>query len=292
MFVSIIIFIIAERFSFYYYQSSPLNSPYTHVVKSTNTQAVFDIPVSFDNGMYDTLAITYGKSIVSGYMHWSVDTPESQSLLSDPLIARFVCNQDFLDKAIIIDDVGIKKMEEMNRLLVSKLKKQNITTFVVHKNDRDDHAKFYFPECLGTRIQTSIFFPQLFMPDATTSTPKTINLFFPAIPYKEDTLVIPADGKLSITGFHVYPSNWKKIHILINGIEVSTLTEGKKALPLTYRLTRGELVTFRFDKNKSSHYSLVKVWYTYDAKTSPLNYTVNGVTKIYEDEDAAVFTTQ
>lgn len=284
----ILLLVSIERFSFYYYQSPPLNNVYTQIVKATKAKAVFDIPASFDNAEYDTLQISYDKKIVSGYIHWSVDTPEAQIFLRDPLVSRFICGDSSSTQTFNKENISL--MKKMNEQLIEKLKKNSITTFVVHKNDREDHAKFYFPECENVRLQSSLLLPQLFMPKHTEGdVQKSMNIFFPATEGIGDTIYIPTDGKITITGLQVFPMNWKELTLYINGTEVKKFTRNAYIPPLALEVLKGQKISFKFGNEDRLSHPFIKLWYSYTGTPTSLDYTVNGITQTYEDEDAAVF---
>lgn len=291
----ILCLVVVERLTLNYYQSSNLNKPYTQVVKSLSSQAVLDIPISSYTSTYNTLAILYGKSIVSGYMHWSVDTKESRSFMSQPGLNRFICDK----KASVPISTNIpsflQTQQKENIKLIRTLKENNISVLVIHKNDLEDHAKFYFPECANARIQTSLLLPQLFHPNVTDNA-QVMSLFFPALPGIGDTVSFQSDGNFSVEGFHVYPGDWLPLHTFLNGIEIQLpqewMDKGDKNMTQDVKISmtvkQGSKLTFKFDKNNNSDYSFIKMWYKFES-TGTSSATLNPIQKIYEDEDAAVF---
>lgn len=289
--MGILLLVILERFPTNYYLSSTLKNPYTEIVAKSKTKGVLDIPVSFGNSVYDTLAINYGKNIVSGYFIWSADTSKSQSFINQPILKRFVCGEEFQTGNLY---------SSLNKLLINELKKNDIKTIVVHKNDPMDHAKYYFPECANVRMQSSLLLPQLLMPDPTEKQ-EILSLFFPAIPTIGDTITFPDDGIFYLDGFHAFPKDWLPIHMYLDGKEIffsqNWTDKGNKNATLDPFLKldvkKGSKLIFAFDKNNNTDYSFVKIWYRYTPKTftNPANYMPNySIVKIYEDDDAAVFT--
>lgn len=295
----------------YYLASSFKEKKYISIVKKTSGKAVLDIPLSIDfhNTVYDIFPALYNKNIVSGYFIWSADTIETRLFVNQEELKRLICDlpqYEFTEAQLHtnlynLNDLSefIIQQEKLNRSLIEKLKAQQINTIVVHKNDPEDHAKFYFPECANVRIKTSILLPQLFMPDPTEKV-KTISLFFPAIPSIGDTILFEDDGIFYLDGIHAYPNDWLPLHIFLDGQEIlmeqKWIDRGAKNATLDpflkIEVTRGSKISFSFDKKQNKDYSFIKLWYRYETKT--INNTNQylpdyPITKIYEDDDAAVF---
>lgn len=287
--VLIIIILIIERLPNNYWLSDTFhNKPFVKVVKKEKGTAVLDIPISFHNSVYDIFPYVYGKKIVSGYFHWFADTDKPKSFVNNNNLTRFMCGQ-----TLKID----KDFKYKNKKLIQVLKAYDIKTIVVHKNDPLDHAKYYFPECVNVRMQTSLFLPQLLMPDPTEKQ-KILSLFFPVIPGVGDNILIPADGVFYLDGIHAYPIDWLPIHIYINDIElifnqVWTNRGNKNATLdpfLKIQVKKGDKIGFKFNKNNNLSYSFVKIWYRYIPVRKTDRYISDyNIEKIYEDDDAAVF---
>lgn len=281
--------IVFERFPLNYWLSPIFNErPYVKVVKQTRSTAVLDIPVSYENTVYDVLPYSYGKKIVSGPFHWFADTEKPRAFIKDNELTRFMCGGTQL-----LPNIN----QIINKKLIQTLKENDIKTIVVHKNDLEDHAKYYFPECADARMQTSLLLPQLFMPDATEKQ-KILSIFFPAIPDIGNTITTPYDGVFYLDGFHAFPYNRLPLHIFINGKELKIeqnwkLRDGKNATLdpfLKIQLKKNSKIKFEFDNNYNIDYSFIKIWYRYMPNNKMIDpVVVNDIKKIYEDDDAAVF---
>lgn len=291
--ITLLLLISIERLTSDYYLSPPLNNKFTQIVQSTTNKAVLDIPVSYSNSVYDSLAISYDKNIVSGYIHWSVDTPYSRSFIETNL-KRFICAQNINNNLFSQFD----KQQVENQDLISTLKKYGINTVVIHKNDLLDHAKYYFPECANVRIQTAMMFPQLFIAEPT-KTQKIMSLFFPALKNNGDSIKFAQDGVFYFDGMHIFPKKWLPIKIYIDGTEMifdtkwsdhgneNATTDPFIKLPVK----NGSQIVFQFNKNHNTAYSFIKIWYRFipPKQSKLIDQNQFLTTKIYEDDDAAVF---
>lgn len=142
---AVFIFICIERLPYNFYLSPTLNESYTKVVRGTSARAVLDIPLL--NQAHDILPIYYRKPIVSGYIHWSADTAESQVLLTDPAFQRFVCSSSGHKSDI--------SNQDLNKRFINRLQRYGITTIVIHKNWR-----LQLPECKNVWTELPRVFPQ------------------------------------------------------------------------------------------------------------------------------------
>jgi len=285
----VITLIILEKLPLNYWMSPIFNDhSYVQVVKETQSTAVLDIPVSYENTVYDVLPYSYNKKVVSAPFHWFADTEAPKAFIKNNGLTRFICG-----RSQILPNIN----QEVNKKLIQTLKENDIKTIVVHKNDPEDHAKYYFPECTDARMQTSLLFPQLFMPDPTEKQ-KILSIFFPAISEIGDTITAPYDGMFYLDGFHVFPYNRLPLHIFVDSKELKIqqnwkLHDGENATLdpfLKIKLKKNSKIKFIFDNNYNMGYSFVKIWYRYipnDRSAKPIS--INGVTKIFEDDDAAVF---
>lgn len=270
------------------------NKNYTKFVQQQKGSAVLDFPISFYNTTFNILPYAYNKKIVSGNFQWFADIPRSRSFVTDNNLNRFICGTKDLSTYQNYNNYALRNQ---NSKLIHDLKSIDINTLVVHKNDLEDHAKFYFLECANTRIETSILLPHLLMPDPTEKQ-KIIQLFFPVISTVGDTLTFTDDGIFYLDGIHAYPIDWLPLHIFLDGREINfiqnwTDKSNKNATLdpfLQLEVKQGSKLTFNFNKNNNSDYSFVKVWYRYiPENNNKNNMSINGIKKIFEDDDAAVF---
>lgn len=272
------------------YWMSPIfnNSSYAKRVRATDGTAVLDIPVSYENTVYDFLPYLYNKKIVSAPFHWFADTEAPKVFIKNNGLTRFICGGNQVLP-------NINQVE--NKKLIQTLSENDIKTIVVHKNDPNDHAKYYFPECADARMQASALLPQQFMPDPTEKQ-KILSLFFPAVPDIGDTITIPYDGIFYMDGFHAFPYDRLPIHIYIDGKELKInqnwkLHNAKNATLdpfLSIKTKKDSKIKFLFDNNYNMDYSFVKIWYRYVPNNKNIKpISINGASKIFEDDDAAVF---
>lgn len=288
-FIFIAMLIVLERLPLNYWLSPTFaNDPFVRVVKEEKSTAVLDIPVSYYNTAYDVFPYIYKKKIVSGNFQWFADTADTKFFIENNGLKRFMCGNEF--------DINSQTNIE-NGQLVQTLKNYDIRTIVVHKNDSKDGAKFYFPECAGARMQTSLLLPQLLMPNPTRDI-KVLSLFFPATLLFGDTITFSSAGTFFINGFHAYPIDWLPLHIYFDGLEIpmnqNWTDRGNKNATLDPYLKiivqKGSKLRFKFDKNHNQDYSFINLWYKYETqdKTEQID-SAGQITKIYEDDDAAVF---
>ena len=291
VFITMIIFF--ERLPLNFWLSPSLtDKTYVKLVKLQKGEAVLDIPVddSFYTSTYNLLPYLYNKKIISGYFHYLADNIKSKDFLHQDIINRFICNKK--------NNIDFDKSRSLNKKLIETLVKNKIYTIVVHKNDPEDHAKYFFPECANVRMETSILLPQLLMPDATDKQ-KILSIFFPAIANYGDTISFPSDGIFFIDGIHAYPINQLPLNIYLNGNKLkfnqSWTNRGKKNATwdpyYKLKVKKGDRLTFKFSKNHNLDYSFVKIWYRYWVQPNQWHSSLsnNGIKKIYEDDDAAVF---
>jgi len=289
------ILIIFERLPYQFWLSPMFeNKQYIKFVKQGKGAAAFDIPAQnhFDTTTYNILPYVYNKKIISGYFHYLADTKNTKYFLDNPIINRFVCNG-----GSYISALQPAEYQQLNNALVEMLKSNDIYTIVVHKNDPEDHAKYYFPDCANVRVQASTLLPQLFFPDQTGQQ-KIMSLFFPAILGIGDTINFPKNGIFYIDGIQAYPSDWLPLHISVDDKEITmnkdwAIRGGKNVTLdpfLKISVNKGSKISFSFEKNNNTGYSFIKLWYRYEPTTKQINdLSINGIKKIYEDDDAAVF---
>lgn len=260
----------------------PNDKRYIKYVSTMNGGGVLDIPISYENTFQSILPFYYQRPIVGGSFHWSADDANTRQFVQNPIAKNLMCSHG---ENIDLDRSGF----------IRYLKWNNIDTVVVHKNDPEDHLKFYFPECAGTRMQSSVLFPQLFSPSSTDKQ-QVMSIFFPAIAGIGDTIRFSEDGLFYLDGFHSYPAEWLPIHIYLDDEEMQidqnwTIDDDGSATldPLiVIPVYKNSRLSFSFGKNNNTAYSFIKLWYRYS--TQGVNsQIVDGIEKIYEDDDAAVF---
>ncbi len=292
LFALVMAILIFERIPFNYWLSPVYDDkPYVGVVKKEAGEAVLDIPVSYTNSFYQVLPFIYDKKTISGSFQWFADTEEARRFVKESGLTRYVCGEP--------NDPKVNVYTE-NKKLVDLLKVYDISTVVVHKNDPIDRAKYYFPECANARIQTSILLPQLFMPFETEKQ-EVLSMFFPTVLGQGDTINFVADGRFYVDGIHAYPGERLPVTVkLDNEVEIvlsdgwAEKGEGNVTIDpyLEFNVHKGSKLSFRFERNNNNGYSFIKVWYRYKTDgVDEASYTNDlGIEKIYEDDDAAVFT--
>ncbi len=127
--------LILERTTVNFHTYTLESKNYHTVVSQTNTKAVLDLPLSYDNPvfppMYNLNPQYYGKPIVNGYVVWLAysDNPRRFIEENNELI-QFGCSE----KANTIHDNSV-----FNTLLY-RLKQNNITTVVIHDDWMENPA--------------------------------------------------------------------------------------------------------------------------------------------------------
>lgn len=253
-----------------------------HVSAMKGAGGVLDVPISYENTFQSILPFYYQRPIVGGSFHWSADDASTRQFIQNPIAKNLVC-------------AGITNPYLDRDGFMRYLKWNNINTIVVHKNDLEDHSKFYFPECAGARMQASVLFPQLFWPTPTDKQ-EVMSIFFPAVPGVGDTIQFFEDGVFYLDGFHTYPSHRLPIHVFLDGEEIilnqnwNINDDGNATFDplITISVHNNSKLSFSFDKDNNSTYSFIKLWYRYSAQGN-YQQIMNNVQKIYEDSDAAIF---
>lgn len=294
-------FFILERLPSNYWLSPIFtDKPFIKSVKDQQGAATLDLPINYWNATYNMFSYAYQKKIVSGYFNYPANTKEAKSFIENSGLDRFICKKDLFTS---IQQKEFISIDKANKELVRKLKASGIDTIVVHKNNIDDHAQYYSFECTNVRMQTSLLAPQILMPNITTEkTTKVMSLFFPAIPTIGDTITFPYDGVFYLDGLYMHPDTWLPLHIYQNGKEVTEINKWKDreennatADPyISFTVKKGSKISFSFDKNNNTAYSIIQIWYRYipTEKTQIKDKEINSLIKIYEDDDAAVFRIQ
>lgn len=291
--------LLIERLPYNFWLSPTLaKENFVKIVKKTPGKAVLDIPVNSFLTTYNILPYLYKKSIVSGSPQWFADNKKSKSFLDIPEIAELACSPAIPDSFFQPFDSTLFETDPMlKQKLIKILKENDIKIIVIHKNNLIDKAKFYFPECNNVRMVSSLIFPQLFIANSSFNKQQKMSIFFPLIKGSGDTVNIPEDGVFYIDGLESYPSDRLPLHILLNKKEVNfsqkwiVKTEKTSVIEPFLKITvkKQDKITFYFDKNNNLDYSLINIWYRYISNKKLGNISIEGVTKIYEDENAAVF---
>lgn len=291
--------LIVEKLPYNFWLSPTLaGENFVSIVKQTSGNAVLDIPINSLLTTYNILPYLYKKSIVSGSPQWFADNKKTKSFLEIPEIAKLSCSPKIPSSFFQPLDINLFKIDPMlKQKLIKILKENGIKIVVIHKNNVIDKAKFYFPECNSVRMVSSLIFPQLFIVNSSFSKQQKMSIFFPLIQGLGDTINIPEDGVFYIDGLESYPVDWLPLHIFLNKKEVNFsqkwIVKTKKTAViepyLKITVKKHDKITFYFDKNNNSDYSLVNIWYRYIPNKKLENISIDGITKIYEDENATIF---
>lgn len=279
---------IAERLPHNYYESATLSSDsYVSVVANTNTAAVLDFPVNYYYASYNILSLSYGKPIVNGYFHWSADGKYEKSFISENnLLSRFICSDT--DKLL-----DFKTERTLNDQMIALLKQNNISTLVIHKDD-----KFYHPVCRNVRTRIDLLIPTVQVMQATQSDREHEIVLRSNSSKPEFTLYFPQKGTFFIGGVYIAPTSPAKFILAKNGIPAdgayswNVSPDNSMQLEPQHTLSTpvdaGTKITFSTkDTVESTYFSL---WYIFtpdiDAATNPYGQPLE---KIFEDEKAAVY---
>lgn len=285
--IIIAVALISERLPKNYWLSPVFSDKeYVQRVKKQPGGAVLDLPLSYYNTTYDILPYAYGKKIVNGNFQWFAHTEKTKSFIRETGLEKFACGYNS----------PINLIETSNNKLIKQLVQANIRTIVIHKNDLEDKAKYYFPQCADARLQTSILLPQLYSADPTEKQ-KILPLFFPAIPGIGDTVTFDYEGIFYLDGIHAYPSDQLPLEISIDNQPLALEQNWKNRDNnnvtldpfLQIPVKKGSKITFKFSKKHNQGYSFIKLWYQYQVNELKKDDNFGQIIKVYEDDDAAVF---
>lgn len=283
----VLILIIAERITPQYYTSPTIPSTFGKTVSAQPGEAVLDLPISFDEPVYDYLPIIYNKKIISGNFFWSADSPSTRAFINESEeLSRFLCNK--YESANIKDKYRSKKFllneENLNQKLLLKLVENNIRTIVVHK---DDPFKLYdYQNCLNVWLRVSSLIEENIILSPTESETKFIGQSWP-ISRVNFLLNLPYKGVFTIEKIDMYTSEPVNLLIKMNGKAIST----KLHDPI--KVEEKSEVSIKSDK--IFHKGYIKLFYRYDVSSfepSIDNYLDNKkieIKKIYSDINTDVY---
>lgn len=289
--ILILLLIFAERLPNNIYLSDTLeNKAYYKAVAAQNSAAVLDLPVDIYQRKYDLASFFYNKPIVNGYFHYLGDGEKQQEfILKDYLLSRYSCSlKDPISKNGLDEYTEQAKDQEM----LSLLKKYDISTIVIHKDE-----KYNFPDCKNVRMRVDRLLYSLQQLPITTAEQKifaqreNINPTF--------SFYFPQKGVFFIDGVILFPTK-QNYKITLNGKPVSfsykfvenvehKTFEIEPKYQINTKVEEGSVITFT--SNKIADYSRLDLWYQYfsEDKMNKKNINTLQLSKVYEDNDAIVF---
>lgn len=276
-----------ERLPSNYYLVDDLSKkPYVKMVKKQESQAVLDLPVNLYYAPYNVLSLYYDKAIVNGYFHWSADGDKEKGFINDrELLSRFVCSDT--DRLLSSFDE-----EKLNKDLLKTLADNNITTIVVHKDD-----KFFHPVCTNVRARIN----QL-LPENVTITPTGNNIkeIIMTVTNRKPTFsfFFPQNGKLSLESTYIAPSNPAKFAIKYNNSSApfgynfkQDPNNSMQLLPqnsILHPVQAGDTLVFYSDTTINHTYLSFR--YRFIEEAGPSVKFKMPVEKIFDDKDGSVYT--
>ncbi len=207
VFILLLLLLISERFTYGLYTSPMLPQRISQFVKKLPGKAVLDIPVSKYESFYSSLPYFYQKSIVSGYFHYTADTPESNLFLANPLISHFICGKEQI------------KLDEIK--LIKLLRDNNIRTIVIHKDP--SYSKYLYAECQNVRARIARLMPITSVLSTSTHGIKTANYQIAFHPSFYSQLYFERNGKLLLDGIFLSPSSMNNSYLVLPDYTVVNL---------------------------------------------------------------------
>lgn len=134
----ILIVLLAERLTFTPRVTDVFPTNLSKFIKSLPGKSVINVPLSEDKPLYSALPYFYGKKIADGYFHYTADTPESKTFLTDRRITPLICSGEKGAVRVPADADAASTLE--------LLKSHDIRTLVLFKK-----SEFLFDECANVR---------------------------------------------------------------------------------------------------------------------------------------------
>jgi len=290
-----IIGIIIERLPSNFYSANSFeNEKYAQIVSTQNSKAVLDLPINPYYAPYDVLSLKYNKPIVNGYFHWSADNNNSREFIfGKGSLNRFICSE--------IDNTRDEQFEtEQNNDLLSTLKEHEISTVVIHLDD-----KYLHDTCANVRYRIAQLFPEIFVMPTTSSDKEEEITMSDYSNSSKFTLYFPTDGVFHLGGVYIAPNKMAEYKILKNSQEAifesltgdtnhtwNTASDFSMQLSpqhsLFINVNAGDVITIESNQNIESAY--MSMWYRYipNPVANFIPYQPNYET-IYKDEKAIIY---
>lgn len=277
--------ILAERFTPDFPVTQTPRLEYQEVVSRLPGQAVLDLPLDIYDPASDLLPIVYHKNIISGFTHWSNNTPLALSFITDPVLNRFICDPNYPFKPpVVIDQLN------MNREFIKKLEDLGVSAIVVHKD-----SKILYLECQNSFSRINLLLPPtLNIEDTQTN---VVNYFheFPAWPQLYFKVYFPKSGHFMLNGSLISPQTLLPVSISYNDIPLEGYTW--KITPNGLELDPKDKLNFDVSAGSSLIFSSPRflfqtiyfsLWYTFTPSddVAPVN---DDLELIYDDDFASVY---
>lgn len=191
------VLVLVERLPSRYFLSNNLEGEFIKHVRSTRTNAVLDIPL-YDR-KHDILPFYYQKSIVSGYVHWSAETPLTKSFVSQIGEDRFGCA---IDEKILQPPImySASKEANLNNSLLNLLTENKVSTIVIHKDYR-----LYWNHCNNVLKNYSNLFPHITIIGESVRN-KDFHYRWSSN-FLNYSFYFPQDGELTVNNVHYIDTN-------------------------------------------------------------------------------------
>lgn len=284
----LLIFAFAERLpSSYYLVNTLKNESYIESVKTQGGKAVLDLPINFYYAPYNLLSIYYNKPIVNGYFHWSADGQKEKQFVNDyNFLNRYICSKD---------DPVLPSVSEkiLDRNMIQKLATAQVTTIVIHKDD-----KFYHPVCKNVRTRINGLFPQITVVKPTyPNKPEEIIMNATEV-QPSFSLFLGQDGQLFIDKVYIAPNKRANFSISRNNNNAkfdysfdiapnnSMLLNPKN--PINEEVKAGEKITFfSQDIVENTYFSVLYRFVPHN--TSPVIPYKPPIESVFDDHKASVY---
>jgi len=281
----ILALVILERIPSNYYLSHPYNDKFAKVVQNQPGKAVFDIPINFDEPIYDVLPIVYKKKVLSGNFHWSADSLQSRSfVLNNQELLRFLCRSDdpFFTQKQFMNPVIMQNEEKLNQSLLTLLAKNDIKLIVLH---RDIPFKLYdYYNCRNVWLRVHTLLPEtLYVNPINTS--KTIGQEWP-ISQVNLQLFFPYDGSFIIDKIDLYTTEPTQLESILNNNPI-ILSENR-----SFEVKKGSFLMIKSTNIFEKGY--IRIWYRYLVNENIIlrkEFTNQAfpLEKIYQDKDKEIW---
>lgn len=296
----LIVFSLIERLPSNFYLADTLSKEaYINYVKAQNSKAILDIPVNLYYPRYNMLSLYYEKPIVNGYFHWSADGPREKAFVTDRgLVSRYICSNN--DLILTSYNEAAEKQKDLEML--DLLKKNGVTTIVIHKDD-----KFYHTVCDNIRIRLSRLMPFETAAELTSEVggKRIVGRSITGIPVFN--IYLPYAGTFYMDGLYYDPSSPSVLSILLNGQSTgfdysweNVSSQPKAGQPmaenavelspkysLSFKVPAGSMLSLQ--SNTLVNNSTLSLWYRYVKENDYKMPYLPTLEKIFEDDGAAVY---
>lgn len=286
----IIALLVLERLPYKTYLSDALNNEsYYSTVAKQDSLAVIDLPINIFYQKHNINSFYYNKPIINGYIHFPADgKKEKEFITKNYWLTRFICSED---DPILKMGVNEDYEDTINMKMLDWLNQSNITTFVIHKDDKLNH-----PVCTNVRLRLNRLFPFQAVLRPTKEEKVLSTMMTNGKP--KFTVYFPQNGEFFIDGVTFNPTYVTSYYISQNDKPISLdyhweIDNNQVAIlfpkyKISLPVNAGSFITFYSDaQQKNTYFGL---WYRYIATDGSSAQKVPiRLENIYEDEKAAVY---